>query len=760
MLKMVQWTKTLFRRILPAFAVKHPWVVITFFALVVAFFCCQLPQLYIDTDVTKLTTGSEGETRAIETAARDFTVGDPLYLVLRGDMDDPAVLQRAAEVIGSIRQVKDVIEVVSPFDMAYYGMAGFMVQAFPVAPQIPATPAEVEQFRSRLAQSPIGKRMISENSQAMLVEIYIWGSYSSRGKAAVKEIEQILKAKWGEDLFNMTGTCYLTHAMDQSIKRDVMLLFPLAAVVVVVFLILSFRSWLGFVIPGITVLVSLIVSVGLMAWLDYPLTIVSVVLPVIIIVVGSASAIHVLHKYREELDRQQVDKREAITTTMEQMVPPCAMAALTTAVGLFSLYTSTVIPVKDFGTFSGIGVLVSFLFTVIGIPALLMVFPVPRSKWVAARRKGSWDTVLLSRVAKWVVHNTKAVTVVGTVIVLLMVLGLGRITVEANIARYFRRSSAVAEGIRVYEEYFGGYQQALIVVDTNQPHGGINPEYVVLVDELEQYIQTFPLVSHTSSMASIARDVSPDGELHATLVPVAYQQLPQSLTSVYLSRNQQQKVMIYAWLRSSNTTQLAKTLVEMEEGLGQRVPEGVSVIITGLPKIVQHHMQRFSESQLYSTVASLAAVWLLLILFTGSFFEGFLSMVPLIFTIVVNFGIMGWFGFPLDAATVLLGSIALGMGIDYSIHFISRVHHEINAGRDLTAACEISISTAGHAIVINAGTLIAGFLMLCFSIFSTLSMFGVLMALAMGISCIATVTVLPAMLQALKYKLRRRVYHG
>ena len=760
-MRMVHWTKTLFKRTLPGFAVKHPWIVIALFVLITALFSMQLPKLYIDTDVAKLTTGSEGETRAIETAARDFTVGDPLYIVLEGDMSSPAVLQRASEVSDAIRQLPDVIQVISPFDMSYYGLAGFVIQAYPVAPRIPTTASEVEQFRSLLAQSPFGKRMISENGRAMLLEVYIRGSYSSRGKAAVKQIEGILKEKWDEKQFSMTGICYLAHAMDQSIRRDVLLLFPLASIVVVVFLILSFRSWLGFLVPGATVLVALIVSIGLMAWLGYPLTIVSVVLPVIIIVVGSASAIHVLHKYREELSLQrETDKAGAVKAAMEQIVPPCAVAALTTAVGLFSLRTSTVIPVKDFGTFSGIGVMVSFLFTVVGIPAMLTVLPAPRGSWVSQQRKDPWDTVLLGRVARWVVNNSSAVAITGTVVVLIMVLGLGRISVEANIARYFRRSSSVAEGIRIYEEHFGGYQQALIVVDTNQPHGGINPEFIPLVDQLEQYVQTFPLVSHTSSIASIARDVSPDGELHAAFVPLAFQQLPQDLTSVFLSRNQQQKVMIYAWLRSSNTTQLAKTLVEMEAGLNERVPDGVSVIITGIPKIVQHHMQRFSESQVYSTLASVLAVLALLIIFTGSFFEGLLSMVPLVFTIVVNFGIMGWFGFPLDAATVLIGSIAIGMGIDYSIHFLSRVHHELKAGRDLTAACEVSVSTAGHAIVINAGTLIAGFLMLCFSIFSTLSMFGMLMALAMGISSIATVTVLPVMLQALKNKLSRRIYHG
>ena len=755
---MIQRFKSLFEKVLPRFAVNYPWIVLIGFLIITVFFGYQLTNLYIDTDVTKLTTGSEAETRAIETAARDFTVGDPLYLILRGDMNDPLVLQQAADLIAKIREVNYVFEVISPFDTSYFGLSGFLVQSLPVAQRIPTTAAEVQQFRQRLAQSPNGKRMISEDSEAMLVEIYIIGSYTSRGKQTVKELEQILSQEWGPDQFNFTGTAYITHEMDQSIKRDAFLLFPFAALIVVVVLILSFRSWLGFLIPGATVLTAMEITMGLMSWLGYSITLVCVIMTVLLIVIGSADGIHILHKYQEELEFNAGSKKESILLVMEEMIPPCTMTSLTTAVGLISLRTSTVIPVKDFGTFSGFGVMVAYLFTVLGIPALLTVFPEPKMKLNKAKENSSWDIILLRKLAKWVMNHSRGVAVGAVAILVLVGFGLTQNTVEANIARNFRSSRPVATGLRVYEQYFGGSQQVLIVVDTHQPSGALNPEFLPLIDELESYVRTVPLVTHTSSMASLARDFSPDGELHPSLVPLAYQQLPSSLTSVFVSRSQQQKAMIYAWLESSATTQLADTLVKLEQGLKERLPDGVSVTVSGLPKIIQHHMQRFSESQVSSVVWSVLAVLAFLVLYTRSFSEGCVSMIPLLFTIAVNFGIMGWFGIPLDAATVLIGSIAIGLGIDYSVHYISRVNSEVNAGRELADACEVAISTAGRAIVINAATLIAGFMILCFSTFATLMVFGVLMALAMGISCIATVTVLPVMLQIFRNKFSRRVY--
>jgi len=743
---------------IPQFSCRHPWLIIISFLAITLAFGVQLPNIYIDTDVAKLTTGSEAETRAIETAARDFIVGDPLYVVLTGDMSNPEILQKAASVIESIRGVANVLEVISPFDASYYSLSGFMVQVLPVAARIPASTAEVEQFRARLSLSPNGKRMISPDNQAMLIEVYISGSYSQRGKKAVQELEALLKQKWGKDNYYLTGTCFLAQSVDMGVRQDVLLLFPLAALIVVAVLIFSFRSWLGVLIPGATIVIALVVSLGLMAWWQVPLTLVSVVLPVILIVVGSADGIHILHKYQEELQHTD-DKLTAILNAMAEMIPPCTMTSVTTAVGLLSLRTSTVIPVKDFGTFSSIGVMVAYVFAICGIPALLNVMPKPKSKKVD-KSISHMDTVLLERIGRWVMKHTKLVTVIGVSVLLLCAIGIPRITVEANIARYFRNSSTVAKGIRVYEQYFGGSQQVLIVVNTNKPYGALNPQFLPVVDEMEQYVNSFPLISHTLSMASLARDFSPDGELHENLVPLAYQQLPTSLTHVFVSRDQQQKAAIHAWIRSSDTNQLATTLIELERGLNELAPEGVTILVAGLPKVIQHHMQRFSESQISSVVWSTLTVLLLLIVFYRSFVEGFLAMIPLVFTLGINFGFMGWLGIPLDAATVLMGSIAIGMGIDYSIHLISRVNREESVGHDLNTACQISIATAGHAIVINAVTLIAGFLILCFSLFAALSIFGVLMALAMGVSSIAAVTVLPALLQGLSNKIKRRSYHA
>jgi predicted RND superfamily exporter protein len=159
-------------------------------------------------------------------------------------------------------------------------------------------------------------------------------------------------------------------------------------------------------------------------------------------------------------------------------------------------------------------------------------------------------------------------------------------------------------------------------------------------------------------------------------------------------------------------------------------------------------MESFSQSQAVSLLFSAIIVWLIVSLMFLSIFIGSIAMLPLLFTIVFSLGIMGLTGIPLDAATVLVASISVGVGIDYSIHFIERVKSELKLGNSLERASNKASRTAGRAILINAVTLISGFSILAFSNFLTVSAFGILMTFTMATSSVAALVIIPAILNS------------
>ncbi len=175
-------------------------------------------------------------------------------------------------------------------------------------------------------------------------------------------------------------------------------------------------------------------------------------------------------------------------------------------------------------------------------------------------------------------------------------------------------------------------------------------------------------------------------------------------------------------------------------------------MVAGLPKVIQYHMEKFSASQIRSLSWSILFVYIIVSIFFFSPFLGLLVMLPLFFTVAINFGVMGYLGIPLDAATILIGSISIGVGVDYSIHFLSRVLSELKQDGNSRKACIVATRTTEHAILVNAVTLIVGFGILYFSIFATVSAFGTLMALTMATSSVAALTVLPAILSQIGWK--------
>ena len=178
--------------------------------------------------------------------------------------------------------------------------------------------------------------------------------------------------------------------------------------------------------------------------------------------------------------------------------------------------------------------------------------------------------------------------------------------------------------------------------------------------------------------------------------------------------------------------------------------------LVGTPRITISIIRKTVSSQMSSIVFSILAVAVIVSLLFASITAGFICVLPLLFTIGINFGVMGYFGHPLNIATAMISSIAIGIGVDYSIHFLSRYKEEIKKGKNKVEALIVTAETAGQGIFFNAITLILGFGVLLFSSFRAISTFGYLVSLTMLISSLASLTIIPAILRLINCKFLMR----
>ncbi|MFH2048052.1 MAG: MMPL family transporter, partial [bacterium] len=189
-----------------------------------------------------------------------------------------------------------------------------------------------------------------------------------------------------------------------------------------------------------------------------------------------------------------------------------------------------------------------------------------------------------------------------------------------------------------------------------------------------------------------------------------------------------------------------KMIIKVEKAIEKHFTGDVKVVLTGQP-ILSHNMDNLLiTGQMQSLAVAILFVFVLMIIITRSFTYGAICTIPIVLTVILNFGIMGWFNIPLDVASAVIASIVIGIGIDYAIHFFYRYKEELSAGQSIEESIKITISNTGQAIFYNAAAVGLGFLVLVFASMPPMQRFGWLIALTMFFSSMASMTVLPALL--------------
>lgn len=335
-------------------------------------------------------------------------------------------------------------------------------------------------------------------------------------------------------------------------------------------------------------------------------------------------------------------------------------------------------------------------------------------------------------------------------------------TLESNIVNYFSEKSPIKRGTMVIEEVFGGSMQISVVVDTGVEDGFKDPAMLEELIVIQDYLNSWDTINHAASLADVVRELNQalwDGDPEFYAIPdtreggVAQQLLLftmqgggglDALVSYDYSR-----ALVTAQMKTLDAQMLGKTIADVEEHLNELYGgrSDVQVKLVGTPKVMMRLMNRYVHTQISSLITSSIAVGIIVALLMKSLLLGVLSLVPLVFTVLINFGLMGFAGLPLDAVTSIIASLVIGIGVDYAIHYISRYRLELAQGHDQAQALLNTGASAGRGgIFYNALALIIGFMVLVFSHFRAISVFGFLISVTMVVSSFAALLVIPPLL--------------
>ena len=560
----------------------------------------------------------------------------------------------------------------------------------------------------------------------------------------------------------MAGMAAIVVCIGDYITRDMKRLLPAVFAVVILCLWLSFRMPLGVILPLLTVIVSILWTLGVMALARVPLNALTGALPVLLTAVGTAYTIHVLFHFLHNASRTS-NRKEALIQSVSQVGFAVIMAGLTTCGGFASLGITQVLPIRYFGLFAAVGTLVSLLSSLTLIPSILTLridrIALPRPPVQQTRTRGLER--MLRGYVRYAIKHRHAFYWISLLLGALFLAGTFRIYAESDYVTQFKRSSHIRRSDQMINTHFNGSSVMNVIVLGKEPDSLKEPEILRKMESLQRFVETLNDVGGTTSLADYLKRMNQ--ALNADdpafcRVPDTREMVSQCLLLYSMSGDESdlEDVInddyslgcISVALKSGSTRYGGQMVQQIEKYNDEHL--GLPIHITApmvLGKVVDDLTIR---AQVESMITSIVVVFSLVALILRSFVAGLLSILPLLLCLLCNFGILGWADLPLQTGTAIIASVAIGIGIDYAIHFLNMARVKASEGRNTRDALEEAAGTAGRAIVYNAAAVGLGFLVLVFSSFVWNIQFGCFIALTMLTSSLATLTLLPCLVSSFR----------
>jgi uncharacterized protein len=578
------------------------------------------------------------------------------------------------------------------------------------------------------------------------------------------------------DRFFMAGRPVIEVTSGQHALADLAIMIPLLILTICAVLFLLFRNLRGVVLPLGVVVVAGIWTAGAMAAVGIPMYTISTMLPVIIIAVGIADALHVLSHYQDEvIEDAQRDPRGLVQQVMDELAVPLLITTLTTAVGFLSLWWAEMPPFKVFGVFTALGIVFCWLASVTLVPAALALMQPHVSGYLARRRsmRVHNESGALARALVGTATGLMANRTVATVMLVALVAAIGiggqKLYVNSSWIGDFKDDSEVTISNNLLNEKFDGTIFLNVVVDGIQTDSLKSPALLKRIEDMIAYVEDMEHVGGSVSLIDFIR--STNKSLHAG--DPAYNVLPESrreigeylfLLSVSGRPELLDEVVNYDYSQANITfaintdhTQALKGIINATRAYADREFSEFDVLINFAGSANNSYVwaDLLINSQVLAIVLSKFGILLMAMLLFRSLAAGVVTVIPITVTTIIVAGVAGWLGIPMDVSTVLAAGVAIGVGVDYTVHYISRYALERQHGKDEREAVLGAMRSVGKPIVFNATVVTAGFLILALSQFPPHIKLGYFVSSYMVVACAVALIVLPLMFSYFRPRFER-----
>lgn len=730
--------------------VKFKWLIILIVLGLTVFFGYQTKFLTINSDILSSLPDDDPAASLYKEIGTQFGGNDMGMIVLETDnVFKQEVLTHIKQITDSLKYTQGVSTVTSITNILDIKSTDEGIEIGKLVDEynLPNKQSQLDSLKNYVFSKEMYKgAIVSEDGTASVVMFTLL--HDADKQAVAKEIKSKIENLNLPETLYFGGLPMMMNDINDLILADIIWLLPIVFIIIALILLLSFKSFRGVLLPLLTAGIAVIWTIGIMVVTGYELTIISNIIPVVLLAVGSAYAIHVLNSINHTLGK---DRKQVLIKALAYIMVPVILAAVTTAMGFMSfVFGAYLTMIKDFGIFTAVGTLIALLLSIFFVPALISAFSMYRKK--VETDQPEKENILTHKILQPLVtllfkHPKYSLTTWG-VFLLMSIGGMFFIKTSVNMADYFKKDNPTRVSEDVMQKKFGGSLPVFVVFEGDLQ----SPEVLKMMIKTEHFMKNEPNIDMTQSVADLVEQMN-DAMGEGKMIPNDKAKIEQLWflldgqdVMTQLVSEDLDKGIIQSRFASVDSKNINEFTSKMNKFIQENNSEDIKIELTGMPSVYVKLNNSLIQSQISSLILAIVMVLLIVGLMLRSISKGVYALIPIIATILILFGFMGITGIPLDIATALVGSIAMGIGIDYSIHIITGFNFHLKETGDAEEAIEKTILSSGKAIIINVLSVAAGFLVLIFSQIVPLQNFGILVAISMFGSGIGAITLLPIIL--------------
>ncbi|MDT8447181.1 MAG: efflux RND transporter permease subunit [bacterium] len=575
----------------------------------------------------------------------------------------------------------------------------------------------------------------------------------AENSAIVKKVAEI-KDKYESPGFHIafTGSPVVTEYLKASMQKDMRFFTLLSIGAIVFFLSLTFRRFSGVLLPLLTVVLSFVYTLGLMAFTGTPVKLPTQIMPSFLLAVGIGASVHMMSMFYKDFQRDKGNKEQAIKDAMHHSGLPVAMTSITTAAGLLSFAGAKVAPISDLGIFAAFGVMVALFMTLTMIPTVLAILPVRSQSYIDKGLDNTLTDRFLVRLGDFAFDHYKPISILGILVILVSLYGASLVRLQHNVLVWFPEDSAVRMQSELMDREMKGTVSAELLIDTGKENGLYDPKVLNALAELETFAMTLEptgghegdeFVGKSLSLATMLREINQalnENRPEAYVIPQNRELIAQEFLLFENSGSddledqvdsQFSKTRLTAKMPWIDSMAYIPILDQLQAKAEELLGPDVKVQTTGMTTLFAKTMTLMIHTMIQSYGIAALVITVLMILLMGNLKLGLISMIPNLSPIVLTIGLMGFMGVPMDMFTLLTGSIALGLAVDDTIHFFHNYRRYFAETGDSKRAIELTLSTAGRAMLTTSIVLTLGFWLYMLADMNNLFNFGFYTGLAL-----------------------------